>query len=226
MTLETMAQLHVAIDQLKMLYGLSRVRLLDVPCGDMLWMSQFLATRDDVDYTGIDIVPDLIDSHRKLFADQPTWKFHVVDIVRDGLGNWSTADGGDGHYDLVLSRRMLQHLMLTDVMAVLSHLSTVRTGDPGRPTFLLVSTFAHEPANRELISGDAKRCQHLNLLIPPISLVPPLCLGRDYAHGVVSYVGMWSLPVRQVVGCDGVEPSSIAVEGIPQKLYSCVNWAI
>ena len=224
--METMAQLHVIMEHLKIRYGLSRVRLLDVPCGDMLWMSQFLATRDDIDYTGIDIVPELINSHRRLFADRLTWKFHVVDIVRDGVGNWSTADGGDGNYDLVLSRRMLQHLMLSDVMAVLSHLSTIRTGDVDRPAFLLASTFAHESTNRELVSGDAKRGQPLNLLIPPISLTPPLCLGRDYAHGVVSYIGMWSLPVRRVVGCEHTKPSAISVPGIPQKLYSCVDWSI
>jgi hypothetical protein len=54
-TLDTMAQLHVVIDQLKMRYGLDRVRTVNVPCGDMLYMSHFLATKDNVDYTGIDI---------------------------------------------------------------------------------------------------------------------------------------------------------------------------
>ena len=54
-TQETIATLHSVVSQLKQLLGVQRVRLLDVPCGDMAWMSRFLQTRDDVDYTGVDI---------------------------------------------------------------------------------------------------------------------------------------------------------------------------
>ena len=201
-----MAQLHVVIDQLKMRYGMSRVRLLDIPCGDMLWMSQFLSTRDDIDYTGIDIVPDLIASHRKLYASRSTWKFHVVDIIEDGVGKWSTTDGGDGHYDLVLCRFMILNLKLADSLAVLKHLSVIKTGVADRPAYLLISTHSHTFRNNEnpgpkLKSGNFFRFNPHNLLIPPFSLVPPLCLGRDVISNVVMYTGVWPLPLRQVVGC-------------------------
>src|SRR6218665_2663106 len=64
---EVIAGLHQIIVDFKLQTGLSRVRLLDVPCGDMAWMHRFLKTRDDVDYTGIDIVPELIYNHKKSY---------------------------------------------------------------------------------------------------------------------------------------------------------------
>jgi len=54
---EAMAGLHSIITALKAKLGLDRIRLLDIPCGDMVWMSRFLDARDDINYTGIDIVP-------------------------------------------------------------------------------------------------------------------------------------------------------------------------
>jgi len=79
-----MAALHVIIGQLKQYLGVDRVRLLDAPCGDMQWMSRFLQTRDDVDYTGMDIVGDIIKHHRAEFSDRP-WKFLNVDVVSEVL---------------------------------------------------------------------------------------------------------------------------------------------
>ena len=225
-----MAQLHVVIDQLKMRYGMSRVRLLDIPCGDMLWMSHFLSTRDDIDYTGIDIVPNLIASHRKLFASRSTWKFHVVDIIKDGVGKWSTTDGGDGHYDLVLCRNMIPNLKFPESLAVLKRLSDIQTGVADRPAYLLISTHSHNSRNNEkdgpkLKSGSFFRFNPHNLLIPPFSLVPPLCLGRDNLFQHVLYIGVWPLPLRQVVGCTSNNTKSLDISGIPRKLYSCSDFS-
>jgi len=53
---EVIGTLHVLIERIKRERAVSRVRLLDVPCGDMAWMSRFLKTRDDIDYTGRTVV--------------------------------------------------------------------------------------------------------------------------------------------------------------------------
>ena len=63
-----MLALHSVINALKRRLGVTRVSLLDVPCGDMHWMKRFLVSRDDVEYTGLDIVPDLIAAHKRDFA--------------------------------------------------------------------------------------------------------------------------------------------------------------
>ena len=50
--------------------------LLDSSCGDMTWMPTFLKERNDVEFTGFDIVPENIENHRNSFKDQ-NWKFEV-----------------------------------------------------------------------------------------------------------------------------------------------------
>ena len=43
---------------------------LDSSCGDMTWMPEFLNKRDDVIFTGWDIVQSNVDNHRKKFSDK------------------------------------------------------------------------------------------------------------------------------------------------------------
>ena len=50
---EMTAALHIIISEIKRYFGIEQVRLLDVPCGDLQWMSRFLQTRSDVIYTGV-----------------------------------------------------------------------------------------------------------------------------------------------------------------------------
>ena len=89
------AALHVIVGQLKQYLGVDRVRLLDVPCGDLQWMGRFLQSRTDVEYTGMDIVGEVIDHHRKMFSDRP-WKFLNVDIVSEPIDVTE--------YDLIMMR--------------------------------------------------------------------------------------------------------------------------
>ena len=80
-----MLALHTIIGALKRRLGIKRVSLLDVPCGDMTWMKRFLASLDDVDYTGLDIVPELIAAHKSDFAGRAALTFEHRDILKDGL---------------------------------------------------------------------------------------------------------------------------------------------
>ena len=41
-TQELTATLHIVINTIKVTLGVERVRILDVPCGDMAWMSKYL----------------------------------------------------------------------------------------------------------------------------------------------------------------------------------------
>jgi len=90
-----MAALHVIVGQLKQHLGVDRIRLLDVPCGDLQWMSRFLQSRTDVEYTGVDIIGDVIEHHRKTFSNRP-WRFLNVDVVSEPI---DVAD-----YDLIMLR--------------------------------------------------------------------------------------------------------------------------
>ena len=171
-------------------------------------MSRFLDSRGDVDYTGVDIVPDLIESHRSLFADRP-WTFIVSDIVDDGLNATLRI------YDLVLSRQTLLHLEFADVFSILRHISSLgRVSD--RPAYLLTTTFSTVSVNHNIQLQSHGRFQPLNLELSPISLLPPLCIVRDgnWYH----YIGMWKLPLQQLTRCKVEEYS---VVGFPNPLFRC-----
>ena len=57
--------------------GFSCLSILDSSCGDMTWMPTFLAGRTDVAYTGFDIVPSNIESHKKKFSNL-TFKVRII----------------------------------------------------------------------------------------------------------------------------------------------------
>ena len=204
---EFMATLHRVVSEVRAVRGLSRVRLLDVPCGDMAWMSRFLRTRDDIDYTGIDIVPSLIDHHRKEYG-RFGWKFIQRDVVQTGLNDT---------YDIIVSRMMLQHLYLSDVMRVLVAFSKTGSG------YLLTTTFSDHIVNPDLASTTFYRFRPLNLEIEPVSLSTPLCIQRDGPpHSRYTYVGLWRLPLKRVNQC--VKLKLFLVGSTKAKFYSCAPW--
>jgi len=84
-------------DWIKLVLKKDSITILDSSCGDMAWMPSFLNNRTDVTFTGYDIVPNNVESHRQRFKDKP-WKFEVRDIVSSSLPA----------HDLILSRHTLQ----------------------------------------------------------------------------------------------------------------------
>ena len=207
-----MAVLNVIIDELKRYLGTERVRLLDVPCGDLQWMSLFLQTRSDVDYTGVDIVSNVIEHHRSTFADRD-WKFLNLDIVSESI---NVAD-----YDLILTRMMMQHLTHTDVIRILHKFSNVTTFHQ-HPVFLLATTFSTIAVNKKVNVDSSIRFEPLNLEIEPFRLEPPLCLFRD---GPPHFMGLWRLPLK-VVAKNSCSRRAVSSPLINSPMYSCVNWSL
>lgn len=207
-----MAGLHTIISDIKQKFGLSRVRLLDIPCGDMAWMSRFLTTRDDIDYTGYDIVPELIARHREHFRNR-RWKFYQRDIVEDAINDT---------FDLIFSRMMLQHLLNEDVLKILKRFS--ESGS----RFLLTTTFPRTARNVELEPNSRGRYRFLNLGIPPISLAPPACIFRDGEEGPsdgdIHFLALWKLPLSRVRGCSNVAAFTLIDGGF--TIHSCVDWTL
>ena len=178
------AVLHLTIDRLKRKLGVKKIRLLDVPCGDLQWMNRFLQTRDDVIYTGMDIVPQLIENHKNRFAGKP-WRFIVHDAVEKEF---------EGAYDLILSRAVLQHLYEAEAIKMLTHLSNSGS------SYLLVTTFPTLRTNKDVDRTGGFR--HLNINLEPFSLSPPLCLhADDDGRTDRIYIGLWSLPLRRISNC-------------------------
>ena len=180
--LEQMITLQSVILELKEKLNKSRISILDVPCGDMAWMYRFLEDRDDIEYTGMDIVPALIQNHQKRFKKHP-WKFIQQDIVARPL---------EKSYDLIHNRQMLFHLVDRDIMKALKHLS-----DSGS-SYLITTSHVNTNGNRELNTVTRGRFRLMNLELPPYTLVPPLCYWRD-GHLIFSL--LYKLPLRRFDKC-------------------------
>ncbi len=214
---EVTAVLHNVIGQVKVALRVSRVHIMDIPCGDMAWMSRFLETREDVDYTGMDIVPDLIENHRKKFKHKTNWRFLALDALEEPLPNGT---------DIIICRMMLQHLFLSDIQRLLSKFS--QSG----AKYLLATTFSRLQKNSELATGRSTsgRFRQVNLEIPPVSLAPTLCLARDgppgNSEGQCHFPGLWRLPLKQVVPCSRPQNFGIAKFGTGNiSVSACVRWS-
>ncbi|MEY9185792.1 hypothetical protein ABIG06_007347 [Bradyrhizobium sp. USDA 326] len=110
--------------------------LLDAPCGDAGWIGRLEL---DIDYTGIDIVPSLIEANRRRVAGGGSpGRFLVADITRDALPR----------ADIILCRDCLVHLSFANIGRALAQfrMSGAR--------FLLVTTFPEWEDNRDCEDGD------------------------------------------------------------------------
>lgn len=110
--------------------------LLDAPCGDAGWIGRVAL---GCDYTGIDIVPSLIEANRRrVTAGELSGRFFVADITRDALPR----------ADVILCRDCLVHLSFANIARAVT-----RFADSGA-RFLLVTTFPEWDANRDCEDGD------------------------------------------------------------------------
>ena len=206
---EEIAILHSVINDLKLVLNKDRISMLDIPCGDMTWMQRFLDTRDDVDYTGMEIVPELINQHKATFANKP-WRFIHQDIAASPL---------EKAYDLIHTRHMLQHLTGREVFTTLRHFSSSGSG------LLLATTFATYPLIHELELNRGGRYRTLNLELPPFSLTRPLCYSRDGPAGWPKYLhltALWKFPLRTFRKCGKkFRIQKVKLHGVEEELCSC-----
>lgn len=101
--------------------------ILDIPCGDMLWITE-MQWPPGVTYIGADIVPDIIEDNRKKF---PGVKFKTLDITKSYIPT----------VDLILCRDLLGHLTSADV------LKAVRRMRYSKSTWLLATTFPEKKSD-------------------------------------------------------------------------------
>ena len=128
--------------------------VLDVPCGDFHWMSR--VPLDGIDYTGADIVRELIERNRSAFA-RANVRFECLNLLTDKLPA----------ADLILCRDCLVHFSFRDARAALRNLSS------GGSKLLLTTTFTSRPENADILTG---QWRPINLEKPPFSLPRPLRL--------------------------------------------------
>jgi hypothetical protein len=126
--------------------------LLDAPCGDFYWMKE--VELGDVDYIGVDIVPDIIARDVELYAG-PHRRFLVGDLV----------DGSLPKADLILCRDCLVHLPYHETWKALENMR--QSG----ATWLLTTTFTGPRENHDIAIGDWRA---INLERPPYNFPRPV----------------------------------------------------
>lgn len=143
---------------------------LDIPCGDLNWMTE---VQMDLDlYIGADIVAELIEAHRRRYSEVGR-TFLKLDITRDPLPR----------VDLILCRDLLGHLSFADIRSALNN---VEASDS---KYLLTTTFPSVRKNRDILSGDWRP---LNLERAPFWFPEPREVVDERWSGVSDKcLGLW-----------------------------------
>lgn len=129
--------------------------VLDLPCGDGLWMSGI--SLPGIQYLGADLLPEMVE---RAAARMPGREFYQLDLTLSPLPR----------ADLMLCRDCLVHLSASDIWQALANLRLSGI------VWLLTTTFPDEHENRDVITGDWRP---LNLERPPFSFPSPVELLRE-----------------------------------------------
>ncbi len=140
-------------NELKILFNKFKIKsLVDAPCGDFNWMK--LVDLEGVDYTGVDIVDDIISNNIKLYANSHKnfyCKNFISEIVPQG--------------DLILCRDCLPHFSNYNVKKAINNFILSDS------TYLLTSSYPECSENLDIITGEWRK---INFNIKPFNFPKPL----------------------------------------------------
>ena len=147
---------------------------LDIPCGDFNWMKE--VDLDGIEYTGADIVADLIANNSRLFGSANI-QFQQMDLINSVLPR----------VDLIMVRDCLVHLSFDDCY---SALEGIRNSDS---RYFLSTTFPQILQNEEIETGDFRR---INLQLPPFNFPKPIEIyseNHDVDRDPRKCLGLWEI---------------------------------
>ena len=142
--------------------------ILDMPCGDFLWMDKLLKKTDISNYLGLDIVDEIINKNVRLYKNQYV-NFKAFDIV-----DFETSE----NYDLVLMRDFFIHTNNLDIKKILINIKKMN-----------IKYFAFEnysiSKNSDVIPG---RHRKINLKLDPFNLGEPFYSFKDHEFDKFIYI--------------------------------------
>jgi hypothetical protein len=147
-------QTHQIAHQLPGLVSRLNVKsILDIPCGDLEWMSK--VELGGAKYLGADVAPSLISYLQSQFPEK---EFAVLDISKDSLPK----------VDLIFCRDLLVHLSNRDIQSALKN---IKASDS---CYLATTTFVNRVTNSDLpIFPRGIAWRTINLQIPPFNFPDP-----------------------------------------------------
>ncbi len=151
-TLGSTAALREQIPELFAELGVRSV--LDIGCGDFNWFRTL--DLGEIDYTGVDVVVELIEDNRKKYGG-PHRRFLPLEIATEV----------PPRADLAFCRDCWVHLPNAQILAALKNLRASGT------RYLLATTFSERSGNPDIPLG---AWRPIHLALPPFSLGEPLRL--------------------------------------------------
>ena len=155
--------------------------IIDVPCGDLTWMPELFPffKQNNVTYTGMDIVPSLIEKHRLKF---PHLKFQQLDYAKKEIPIEA---------ELIFNREALQHINFYDVFLALHHFSLLHKGK-----YLLTTSYeSNENNNLNWVDGATNTIIQLDK--SPYFLKPE-AIYEDGRPGGINRLKLFKLPIIRI----------------------------
>tara|TARA_B100000795_G_C22741622_1_gene415598 strand:+ start:337 stop:1050 length:714 start_codon:yes stop_codon:yes gene_type:complete len=133
--------------------------ILDMPCGDALWIKEIFKKKD-INYLGVDIVEDLINSNKELYENDNI-KFINSDII-----DFST----EKKFDLVFMRDFFIHIDNSDIKKVINNLKKMNI------KYFAFTNYETE-SNVDVTTGKHRK---INMQLEPFKLGSPIYSFNDY----------------------------------------------
>ena len=134
--------------------------ILDIPCGDFLWMNQVMKIRPEIRYQGIDIVNQIIKNNKNKYIHKNI-EFKCEDIL-----SFKT----DKKFDLLLMRDFFIHINNSEIQIILDKIKKWN-----------INYFASESysveKNFDVLTGKHRK---INLKINPFNLSNPIYSFNDF----------------------------------------------
>jgi len=146
----------------KFIYNEKIKSILDIPCGDFNWMSNLNLKK--INYTGADIVPDIISTNKKS-NNSENINFLKLDLIQDNLNE----------HDLIFNRDCLVHFNDTDIFSALENIKKSKC------KFFASTIFLENFNNSQSNLPDNWR--PINLCETPFNLPKPYSLLDDEYEG-------------------------------------------
>tara|TARA_B100000780_G_scaffold128730_1_gene90262 strand:+ start:4224 stop:4991 length:768 start_codon:yes stop_codon:yes gene_type:complete len=157
-------------------------KLVDAPCGDFNWM-QLVTKKVDVDYIGIDIVEEIINSNNSLYRNDNT-EFHLGNICTDVLPAC----------ELLIVRDCLFHLSFNDINKFLNNISKLEY------KYLLTTNheFDSNYVNLDIASGDFR---YIDLYNEPFNFGKSDIIDRvdDFPENHADFPENYSTNAREMI---------------------------
>ena len=150
--------------------------ILDIPCGDFYWMKS--VDLNNIDYTGADIVKELIQNNSAKYARDGV-RFQYLNLIKDKMPK----------VDLIFCRDCLVHFSFSDIGLALDNVCNSQS------EYFLTTTFTGRKDNHDIVTG---QWRPINLELFPFGLTKPLkiinegCTEGDGAYGDKA-LGLWRI---------------------------------